>query len=264
MVSRAPEDLSPVRAEKAHDLGDFADFLEELSADGFEFVVIGGCAVIAYANLLGEELFSADLDIYTTQETLVELLSWAPKRRIRVVKRPKPRNIPVAFLELPDGKEINVLTASSGLAEAETVIRTARIFALAAHDDLEVPVADPFDLLGNKLTVRREKDLPHIEILRRFVEEESVAAFRNETKPRARLAPARRLLGTLSAKVLPEPLADRLIELAATSVDYRFLVGRVPTKEQAERIVARLMVREKELARELASILGARRFDADD
>lgn len=69
MVSRTEEGLSPVPAEKAHDLGDFADFLEQLSANGFEYAVIGGCAVIAYANLLGEELFSADLDIYTTQES---------------------------------------------------------------------------------------------------------------------------------------------------------------------------------------------------
>ncbi len=81
MVSRAPEDLSPVPAEKAHNLGDFAEFLGELNAEGFEFAVIGGCAVIVYANMLGEELFSVDLDIYTTEETLAELLSWAPRKR---------------------------------------------------------------------------------------------------------------------------------------------------------------------------------------
>lgn len=263
MVSRATEGLSTLPAEKAHDLGDFSDFLQALSAEGFEYVVIGGCAVIAYANILGEDLFSADLDIYTTQETLTELLSWAPGRRFRVIKRPQPRNIPVAFLEQSDGKEINVLTASSGLAKAEIVIRTARSFTLSAHDELEIPVADPFDLLGNKLAVKRDKDLPHIEILRRFVEEESVAAFHEEARPRARLAPARRLLDTLGAKVLPTSLADRLIELAATSVDYRFLMGRVPTREQAARLLERARGRGEELGRELATILETRRFDID-
>ena len=264
MVSRTSEDLSPVPAEKTHDLGDFAEFLGQLSAEGFEFAVIGGCAVIAYANILGEKLFSADLDICTTDETLRELLAWAPRKRIRVVKRPQPRNIPVAFLELPDGKEINVLTWSSGLADADVVIRTARHITLAAHGDLEVPIADPFELLANKLAVKRDKDLPHIEILRRFVEEESVAAFKEETRPRARLAPARRLLGILGANVLPPALADRLIEHAATPVDYRFLISRVPTREQAKRIMERIEKREAELAEDLAWILESRRFDGSE
>ncbi len=263
MVSRAPKELPPVPAEKALDLGDFADFLADLNAEGFEFAVIGGCAVIAYANLLDEDLFSGDLDIYTTQGTLVELLRWAPRRRIRVVKRPQPRNIPVAFLE-HDGKEINILTASSGLAKAEIVIRTARRFTLSAYDNLEVLVADPFDLLGNKLAVRREKDLPHIEILLRFVEEESVTAFKEETQPRARLAPARRLLDTLGAKVLPAPLADRLIELAKTPVDYRFLIGRVPAREQAVRVLEQAKELGDELTQELSTILETRRFEPDE
>ncbi len=122
---------------------------------------------------------------------------------------------PRRFLE-HDGKEINILTANSGLAKAEIIIRTARHFVLSAHDGLEIPVADPFDLLGNKLAVKRDKDLPHIEILRRFAEQESVMAFEEETQPRARLAPARRLLDALGVKVLPALLADRLIELART------------------------------------------------
>ncbi len=63
MVSRVSEDLSAVPAQAAHDLGDFARFLEQLSDEGFEYAVIGGCAVVAYASLIGEELFSADLDI---------------------------------------------------------------------------------------------------------------------------------------------------------------------------------------------------------
>ncbi|MCP3957791.1 MAG: hypothetical protein GY719_08060 [bacterium] len=261
MVSRVSEDLPPLPAKAAHDLSDFARFLEQLSAEGFEFAVIGGCAVVAYASLLGEEMFSADLDIYVTQETMSDLLTWAPRNRIRVIKRPRPRNIPVAFLEEPDGKEINVLTASSGLPKPEIVVRNARQFILSSHGDLEVPLADPFDLLSNKLAVRREKDLPHIEVLRRFVDEESVTAFVEETRPRARLAPARRLLEALGRNTLPRALADRLLDVAKTEVDYRFLMGRVPTEEQAKRILERMAEREDELSRQLESILATRRFE---
>ncbi len=249
-----------MKDDRPRQLGEFAGFLRLLEEHGFEFAVIGGQAVAVYARLLGERVLSIDLDIYVTQKTLEELLRWAPRHGIRVVKRPQPRNIPVAFLEIDD-LEINALTSSYGLKDPETVTQTARSFLLAAHSDLEVPIADPFELLANKLAVKRDKDLPHIEILRRFVEEESAAAFREETKPRARLAPARRLLGTLDAKVLPAGLADRLIELATTPVDYRFLIGRVPTREQTVRIMERIEEREEELSRELASILEVRRFD---
>ncbi len=61
--------------------------------------MIGGQAVAAYATLLGEELLSVDLDILVSTETLGDLLQWAPRHGIRVVKRPRPRKIPVAFLE---------------------------------------------------------------------------------------------------------------------------------------------------------------------
>ena len=162
--------MSSVSAQAAHDLTDFAEFLEQLEVEGFEFAVIGGMAVSAYARLMGEELRSVDLDIYVTDQTLNELLRWARGHGIRIVKRPQPRNIPVAFLEV-DGKEVNALTWSSGLGKPEAIVRTARPFQLASHGDLEIPIADPFDLLRNKLTVKREKDLPHIAVLRRFVEE---------------------------------------------------------------------------------------------
>ncbi len=251
------------KSDSPRQLGDFAGFLRQLEEYGFEFAVIGGQAVAAYAQLLGEEVLSVDLDIYLTQKTLEELLAWAPRHGIRVIKRPQPRNIPVAFLEF-DGMEINALTSSHGLRDPEVVVQTARNFSLSVHADLEVPIADPFDLLGNKLAVKRDKDLSHIEILHRFVEDEAEMAFHEEIRPRARLAPARRLLGTLGAKVLPAPLADRLIDLARTPVDYRFLMGRVPTREQAVRILEHTKESEEELTRELASILETRRFKADE
>ncbi len=260
MGSREPQDDPAVPAQAAHDLGDFAEFLRQLDTAGFEFVVIGGCAVVAYASLLGDEFFSVDLDIYASQQTLLEILDWAPGRGVRIIKRPRPRNIPVAFLETADGKEINILTSSTGLPRPEIATRTARQFTLSAHRDLEVPVADPFDLLRNKLAVARDKDLPHIEILRRFVEEEAIAAFSGEERPRARLAPAQRLLEVLERKVLPQALADRLIEHAATPADFRFLIHRVPAERQAKRLLAALGERRRELRPELEAILAKRRF----
>ncbi|MCP3999102.1 MAG: hypothetical protein GY722_29165, partial [bacterium] len=197
---------------------------------------------------------------YVTTATLAELLDWAPYHDIRVVKRPQPRNIPVAFLEVA-AKEVNALTSADNLPPPGVVARTARQFTLSAHGDLEVPLADPFDLLGNKLAVARDKDRPHIEILRRYVEEEVVLAFCEEEEPRARLAPARRLLEVLKLKTLPEPLADRLVELARTAVDYRFLIHRVPTVEQARRLLGQLKPVDEELVAQLEAILTKRRFE---
>ena len=158
-----------------------------------------------------------------------------------------------------EGKEINVLTGSDGMPPAEVLVRTARIFTLGEHDDFEIPIADPFDLLANKLAVRREKDLPHIDVLRRFVESEVIHAFQAETHPRARLASIRRLLDVLGLKLLPFDLADRLIPLAAEPVDFRFLMGRVPTREQALLLLERI---ENETSRrEAETILAARKFD---
>ena len=79
------------KAQKPHDLGDFADFLRRLEEEGFEYAVIGGMAVAAYAHLIGDNVLSVDLDIFVTSGTLADLLEWAPRQGVRVVKRPKPR-----------------------------------------------------------------------------------------------------------------------------------------------------------------------------
>ncbi len=251
--------MPSLRAKTPQDIGAFADFLRQLIEEGFEFTVIGGMAVSSYARLMGEEVLSVDLDIYVTTQTLGEFLDWAPYHDIRVVKRPQPRNIPVAFLEVA-AQEVNALTAADNLPSPEIVARTARQFTLSAHGDLEVPLADPFDLLANKLAVARDKDRPHIEILRRYVEAEAILAFSEEEKPRARLAPARRLLEVLKRRSLPEPLADRLVELARTPVDFRFLINHVPTEEQARRLLGRTESFDEALVAQLEAILARRRF----
>lgn len=134
------------------------------------------------------------------------------------------------------GLDVNILTEARGIPPPPDALRTARIFSV---NGVEVPLVDPFDLLDNKLRVNRPKDRPHIEVMMSFVEEEVVAAFETETEPRERLAPARRLLRVLRRKRLPEPLSDRLVPLARTPADFRFLANSVPARRQAEALIAR-------------------------
>lgn len=249
--------MPAAKAQALHDLNDFADFLRALEENSFDFAIIGGCAVGAYASLQNQPLVSADLDIIVSDDVLPDLLAWAPRQGITVRKRPSPRSVPVAVFDW-EGKEVNALTATTGLPDSDTVIRTAREFALSQADDLIVPIADPFDLLANKLAIRRDKDLPHIEILRRFIEEEVVAAFREE-EGRKRLVPARRMLRVLGRTTLPKSLAKRLIAEARSSVDYRFLMGRVP--ESLAKEVLNGAPDDAALRNDLLSIMEGRRMN---
>jgi hypothetical protein len=164
----------------------------------------------------------------------------------------------VAVLEW-DGKEVNLLVGSTGLLAFEDEARLAREFVLPAQPPLTVLLADPFDLLRNKLSVNRPKDQPHIVVLRRFLDEEVVHAFEQETDPRRRLAPAERLLDVLGAASLPLELADRLLPLARTAADLRFLAHRVPTKPQLDAVVARAT--EPASSATVQRIAATRRFD---
>ncbi len=152
---------------------------------------------------------------------------------------------------------MNVLTRTDGLPPPDRAIREARGFRLKAAENLEVLVVDPFDLLRNKLAVNRPKDQPHIAILRRFIEEEVVSAFQKEEAPRERMAPARRLLDVLKTRVLAPEVSARLVPLAKTPADFRFLVNSVPSREEAEGVVNRAP---EGLRDELAGILKRRRF----
>jgi hypothetical protein len=141
-----------------------------------------------------------------------------------VHKRPQPRNMPVAFVEW-QGKVVDVLTDVLGMPEPDVAIQTAREFVFG---DVSVLVADPFLLLANKLAVHRDKDLPHIEVLLRFITEEVVAEFQDADKPRDRIAPAKRLLRITGQRYLEPELALRLIPLARDPVDWRFLAHASP------------------------------------
>lgn len=124
-------------------LEDFADLLERLESEGFAFAVIGGCAVGAYARSIGATVISRDLDLYATQETLEDVLSLAPQWGATILKRPSPRAVPVAVLDWR-GQEVNILTASTGLARPDVVIDAAREVELSTLG-VHVSLADPFD-----------------------------------------------------------------------------------------------------------------------
>lgn len=225
-------------AQAASTLEDYLELFEALAGLGVEFVVIGGCAVGAYARLMGEKVFSNDLDVLVTQRSLEVIVADGAAIGARIVKLPSPRSVPVAVLDWR-GREVNLLTSTSGMPPADVEARSARELRIAAVREIFVLVADPFDLLRNKLAVNRPKDQPHIAILQRFLEEEAVHAFHAETEPRARIGPAERLLEVLGATVLDEALAARLVPLARLPADYRFLAHRVPAASWVDELIAR-------------------------
>ena len=213
----------------ASTIDDYVELFEALATFGVEFVVIGGCAVGAYARLVGEVVVSGDLDLLVTWRSLESVVADAAAIGLRVQKLPQPRSVPVALLEWR-GKEINLITGSEGLPPPDVAARAAREFQLGDASDVVVLIADPFDLLRNKLAVNRPKDQPHIAILRHFLDEEAVSGLSREEEPRARIGAAERLLEVLGTQTLEEALARRLVPLAKTSADFRFLAHRAPVQ----------------------------------
>ncbi|MBN2194198.1 MAG: hypothetical protein JW751_15385 [Polyangiaceae bacterium] len=223
--------MSPLRT-----IEDFVEILRALDDAGFAYTVIGGCAVGAYARRCGLTVVSADLDLYVPAAALQELLAWLEASGAKVMERPQARSVPVAVVEWR-GEELNLLTASQGLPAPERVLDAARVFELADRG-VAIHLADPFDLLANKLSVRRPKDEAHIEALQQFVEQEIASEFGGPGSGRSRLAGARRLLEVLGGATLPEALTDRLLPLANDAATRRFLVAHAPLPAQVHRVVA--------------------------
>jgi hypothetical protein len=90
--------MPTAHSKAALSLRDFADLFEALAAAGTEQVVIGGCAVGAYAHLLGEQVTSGDLDLYATRAASEAILTAVSGAGGRVVKRARPRSLPVAVV----------------------------------------------------------------------------------------------------------------------------------------------------------------------
>jgi hypothetical protein len=111
--------------------------------------------------------------------------------------------------------------------------------------------------------VNRTKDLPHIDVLRRFIEEEIVRAFEVETDQRNRLGPVRRLLEITKSRTLPEALGSRLIPFARTGPDLRFLANTVPTPDQARSVLEKARA-QPEVVEQIEKILKVRGFAPPD
>lgn len=246
---------SPPR-ENARSLEDHASFLRFLSEAAIPFSVIGGCAVGAYAHLQGLDVFSDDLDVYTTPEDLRRVVELVERKGVLIRSLQRPRNVPVAAFDW-EGKPVNVLSASVGLPEATRVSATAREFRLKRSPGFSVPLADPYDLFANKMAVNRAKDRPQIAVLRSFIEEEIVAAFRKESLARQRFLPARRYLDVTGDRTLSEGLVARLTLLARLKTDFRFLADQVSTRKQAAAVLRRAPAG---LRGELREIVGGRRL----
>lgn len=242
--------------ETSLDLKAFVELLRRLDERGIPYAVIGGMAVGAYARLRGGAMFSSDLDIVTTEATLQELIESAPELSLDVRSRPQPRSVPVAVMQWR-GLEVNVLTASSGLPEAEFVVRGAREFRMD-EPPVVVPIAEPIDLLGNKLAVRRPKDLPHIDVLRDFIEDEIVVDLSGEGAARERLASLRRYLDVLGTKSVPPELAKRLVEVVEDTTCARYLAGHIDDADAARTLLERMELHG--VSPELRGILERRRL----
>lgn len=217
-------------------LEDYAEFLSAVDAAGVGFAVIGGAAVGLYARLLGEAIISSDLDLVVSERELPTLLQVTSGLGAIVEKLPQPRAVPVALLRWR-GLEVNALTASEGLPPAERVVGAAREMFLPGGR-VSVPVADPLDLLQNKLAVARPKDMPHIALLRRFIDSEIVADFGDaDLSPRGRLRTVRRYLEICQLATLPSDLFARLEAAAIDATARRFLAGHCATKAEAQLVL---------------------------
>jgi len=140
-------------------IDDYLDLFGALAGLGIEFVVIGGCAVGAYARLLGEQVLSADVDLLVTWRALESVVADAGAIGAHVQKMPQPRNVPVALLEWR-GREVNLITSSSGLPPPDVAARAARGFRLGRGSDLTVLIADPFDLLAGEIRAAVDRMAP--------------------------------------------------------------------------------------------------------
>jgi hypothetical protein len=213
-------------------LHDFSSVFRWIETHELEATVIGGLAVGAFAAQRGIASFSADLDLLVAPEEQQRFLRLArADPDVNVAKHVQPRSLQVLVLEWGD-LEVDVLVKSAGLPSPEAV--RARAWNIDG-----IRVADPVDLLGIKLEMRRTKDLPHIEILREVCEGFACTFFRTKD--------GREAFEFLTrwAKVegwarLPPAVFDTLlsISLESTPAGRKYLVQHAPSRTHADAAVA--------------------------
>ena len=249
-MPRSPRDtLLAVSEGRNKTLADFRAVLEWVQAQGVDATVIGGVAVGAYAANVGAVVFSADLDLLTTpeqQDRLAQASAMEP--RLEVVKRPQARHLPILVMRW-DGLEADVLTQSAGLPEP--TVAFSRAWSIEG-----VWVADPLDLLSNKLAVHRDKDVEHIRILRSL--SEGFCLFFLESRPgRQAIEYLQRWARVEGWSSIPEDLFVELRGGAARSSPEarRYLVSKAGSRAQALAVSELAPAQEREA---LAAIVAAR------
>ena len=138
---------------------DFSDMLAALSAEGAEFLLIGGHAVMRYT----EPRYTKDLDLWVRPN---------PDNAARVFRALASYGAPLTGISPADFAEpgaiyqigvapnrIDILTDVSGVDFASAWLRKSTVHI----EGLEVPVIGREDFLANKRATGRMKDLADIE-----------------------------------------------------------------------------------------------------
>lgn len=229
-------------------LSDFVEVLEYTLKNGFETTtIIGGIAVGAYAQEKNEVLFSADLDLLMSADDQLQFANQSSRLpQVRVCKLPQARTLGVLVLDWK-GLEINVLTQSPGLPKPEMARERAWLIC-------NYPVASPFDLLSNKLKIRRGKDLEHIELLRKVCEDLAFHAFVTEPGREANRF-MKQLLAVESSQSLSPKLMNELVLHAKDSSEQgrKFLLTIASDPEHRQEIIAQAPAGEQEQLRRIAA-----------
>lgn len=240
---------APVSGERNKSLGDFSDALAWLAESGHDVVVIGGMAVGIYAPTVGATVLSADLDLLATPEQQRQISTTAIQLQgVRVKKRPQPRTLPVLVLDWR-GLEIDVLTESAGLPSPQEARARAWNFD-------GTYVLDPVDLLANKLAVNREKDQPHLPVLREVCEAAALHAFASQSD-RTAIGLLGRWVAVEGWERLPQELFSELLRLAerTSAAGRRFLVSWCLDQADGKKVVAVAPPDERDTLR---AVLGGR------
>ncbi|MBV1858417.1 MAG: hypothetical protein KUG77_08390 [Nannocystaceae bacterium] len=213
-------------------LKDFTEVLRWVDQHELDVTVIGGLAVGAFAASQGISLFSGDLDLLVTpqeQARFTRLAETDP--RVEVAKRVEPRSLRVLVLRWGE-LEVDVLTNSDGLPSPDDA--RARAWTVQG-----MQIADPVDLLCIKLSMMREKDVPHIAILREVCDGFAHSFFRSRNGRDAiefleRWAQAERW------ETLPVELFESLLKISTDSspAGRKYLARRAPSRAYADNVVA--------------------------
>ncbi len=207
--------------ERDKTLTDFDRVFEWTASHGFDITVIGGLAVGVFSPTHDAPLFSGDLELLTSPDEQLRISQAAARDpHVQILKTIHPRALPVLVLGWGP-LEVDILSQSDGLPDPGAAMQRAWVVE-------GVRVADPTDLLEIKLAMKREKDLEHIEVLRKTCEGLSRADLTKLSGRRA-LHSLRRWVESEGWGVIPAPVFGRLLDVAGqTSPEGRRYLAQMP------------------------------------